>query len=1068
MTRGVTEDHVEQATLEWLAALGWEVGHGPDGSPPDAKTPGTERDTYRETVLKHRLQGAIRRLNPHIPAGAQDEACRQVLSPNLPGLVQANRQMHRWMVEGVPVEYQKGGETRGDRVRLVDWSDVSRNDWLALNQFSIQGPKRTRRPDVVLFLNGLPVVVVELKNPGDEHADLWSAFNQLQTYKDDIPDLFLSNALLVISDGLEARVGSLTADRERFMAWRTIDGETVDPLGAMRELETLVHGLFQRELLLDYLRHFILFEDEGRLVKKVAGYHQFHAVRAVVERVLVASSPQAEASQRGKGGVVWHTQGAGKSIEMTCLGGKLMQHPAMGNPTLVVVTDRNDLDNQLFGVFAGAAELLRETPVQADTRPRLRELLSNRPSGGIIFTTIQKFTPGEDEDSFPVLSERHNIVVICDEAHRSQYGFKASLPKLHKQMKEARKTSAANEPMVLQAAEPVADYGQLRDVRYGYAQHLRDGLSGATFVAFTGTPVSLEDRDTRAVFGDYVHIYDVEQAVKDGATVPIYYESRLARLALKETETPALDDEVDELAEDEEDDTAKAAQLRRWAALEKLVGAPPRLQKVAADLVEHFENRLASLDGKAMVVAMSREICVHLYDAIVALRPGWHDPDPEKGVVKIIMTGSASDKALLKPHIHGRDIKKRLERRYKDPADPFKLVIVRDMWLTGFDAPCMHTMYVDKPMKGHNLMQAIARVNRVFKDKPGGLVVDYIGIANELKAALKDYTQAKGKGRPTIAAEDALAVLLEKMDVLHGMLHGFDYTAFRTRAWQLLPGVANHVLGLEEGKKRFADTVLAASKAFALCCTLDEALAHRDELAFLQAVKAALTKFGSSGRKLSDEQKEHALRQIMSKAVVSAEVIDIFKAVGLNRPDIGVLSEEFLEDVRHMKERNLAVELLDRLLRDDIKARFKTNVVQQARFSALLQLSLQRYRNRAIETAQVIEELIEMAKKFHEAALQGDRLGLTPDELAFYHALATNEAAVRELGDATLKKIAVELTLKLRASVTVDWSVRETVRARLRVMVKTLLRRYKYPPDKQDEATEIVLKQAESLAATMA
>ncbi|MGL4189607.1 MAG: type I restriction endonuclease subunit R [Sphaerotilus sulfidivorans] len=1064
----MTEADVEHATLEWLAALGWEVGHGPDGSPPDARTPGTERDTYRETALKHRLRDAIRRLNPHIPASAQDEACRQVLNPNLPGLVQANRQMHRWMVEGVPVEYQKNGETRGDRVRLVDWSDVARNDWLALNQFSIQGPKRTRRPDVVLFLNGLPVVVVELKNPGDENADLWSAFNQLQTYKDDIPDLFLSNALLVISDGLEARVGSLTADRERFMAWRTIDGETVDPLGAMRELETLVHGLFQRELLLDYLRHFILFEDEGRLVKKVAGYHQFHAVRAVVESVLVASSPQAEAAQRGKGGVVWHTQGAGKSIEMTCLGGKLMQHPAMGNPTLVVVTDRNDLDNQLFGVFAGAAELLRETPVQADTRPRLRELLSNRPSGGIIFTTIQKFTPGEDEDSFPVLSERHNIVVICDEAHRSQYGFKASLPKLQKQMKAARKTSAANEPMVLQAAEPVADYGRLRDVRYGYAQHLRDGLPGATFVAFTGTPVSLEDRDTRAVFGDYVHIYDVEQAVRDGATVPIYYESRLARLELKETETTLLDDEVEELTEDEEDDTAKAAQLRRWAALEKLVGAPPRLQKVAADLVAHFENRLASLDGKAMVVAMSREICVHLYDAIVALRPGWHDPDPEKGVVKIIMTGSASDKALLKPHIHGRDIKKRLERRYKDPADPFKLVIVRDMWLTGFDAPCMHTMYVDKPMKGHNLMQAIARVNRVFKDKPGGLVVDYIGIANELKAALKDYTQAKGKGRPTIAAEDALAVLLEKMDVLHGMLHGFDYTAFRTRAWQLLPGVANHVLGLEDGKKRFADTVLAASKAFALCCTLDEALAHRDELAFLQAVKAALTKFGSSGRKLSDEQKEHALRQIMSKAVVSAEVIDIFKAVGLNRPDIGVLSEEFLEDVRHMKERNLAVELLDRLLRDDIKARFKTNVVQQARFSELLQLSLQRYRNRAIETAQVIEELIEMAKTFHEAALQGDRLGLTPDELAFYHALATNEAAVRELGDATLKKIAVELTLKLRASVTVDWSVRETVRARLRVMVKTLLRRYKYPPDKQDEATEIVLKQAELLAATMA
>jgi type I restriction enzyme R subunit len=1060
----ITEDHVEQATLEWLAALGWEVGHGPDVSPPDAKTPGTERDTYREVALKHRLRDAIRRLNPYIPASAQDEACRMVLNPSIPGQVQANRQMHRWLVEGVPVQYQKDGETRGDRAKLVDWADAAHNDWLALNQFSIQGPKRTRRPDVVLFLNGLPVVVVELKNPGDENADLWAAFNQLQAYKEDIPDLFQSNGLLVISDGIEARVGSLTADQERFMAWRTIDGLAVDPLGPMKELETLVHGLFQRDLLLDYLRHFILFEDDGKLVKKVAGYHQFHAVRAVVESVLVASNPKADAARRGKGGVVWHTQGAGKSIEMTCLGGKLMQHPAMGNPTLVVVTDRNELDNQLFGVFAGAAELLRETPVQADTRPKLRELLANRPSGGILFTTIQKFTPGEDEDAFPVLSDRRNVVVICDEAHRSQYGFQANMPKLQKQLKDARKASAANEPMALQAAEPSAEYGGLRNVRYGYAQHLRDGLPNATFVAFTGTPVSLEDRDTRAVFGDYVHIYDVEQAVKDGATVPIYYESRLARLELQEAEAPLLDDEIEELTEDEEDDTAKAAQLRRWAALEKLVGAPPRIQKVAADLVEHFENRLASLDGKAMVVAMSREICVHLYDAIVALRPSWHDPDPEKGAIKVIMTGSASDKALLKPHIYSKDVKKRLERRYKDPADPFKLVIVRDMWLTGFDAPCMHTMYVDKPMKGHNLMQAIARVNRVFKDKPGGLVVDYIGIANELKAALKNYTQAKGKGKPTIAAEDALAVLLEKMDVLHDMLHGFDYADFRTKAWQLLPGVANHVLGLEDGKKRFADTVLAASKAFALCCTLDEALAHRDELAFLQAVKAALTKFGTSGKKLSDEQTEYALRQIISRAVVSDEVIDIFSAAGLKRPDIGVLSDEFLEDVRHMKERNLAVELLERLLKGEIKSRFKTNVVQSAKFSELLQQSLARYRSRAIETAQVIEELIEMARKFQEAAQRGESLGLNHDELAFYDALATNEAAVRELGDATLKKIAVELTVSLRKSVSVDWAKRETVRAKLRVMVRTLLKRYKYPPDRQEEATETVLRQAESLS----
>ena len=1071
---GITEDQVEQATLQWLSALGWARAHGPDISPPDPKTPGTERSTYREVVLAHRLRDALERLNPHIPPAARDEAARMVLNPNVPGQVQANRQMHRWLVEGVPVQYQKAGETRGDRARLVDWDDMARNDWLAVNQFSVQGPKLTRRPDVVLFLNGLPVVVLELKNPGDENADLWAAFNQLQAYKEDIPDLFGPNALLVISDGIEARMGSLTADQERFMAWRTIDGETVDPLGPMKELETLVHGLFQRPMLLDYLRHFILFEDEGHLVKKVAGYHQFHAVRAVVDSVLKASAPGGSR----KGGVVWHTQGAGKSIEMTCLGGKLMQHPQMGNPTLVVVTDRNDLDNQLFGVFAGTAELLRETPVQADTRPRLRELLGNRPSGGIIFTTIQKFTPGEDEDSFPVLSDRSNVVVICDEAHRSQYGFSARVtggPKAGKNggskvlsKAEVAGGQTATELTAQDAGAAIAARyasAAASGVKYGYAQHLRDGLPNATFVAFTGTPVSLEDRDTRAVFGDYVHIYDVEQAVRDGATVPIYYESRLARLELKEEETPELDDEVEELTEDEEDDSAKAAQMRRWAALEKLVGAPPRIQKVAADIVDHFENRLASMDGKAMVVAMSRDICVHLYDAIIALRQGWHDADPEKGAVKVIMTGSASDKALLKPHIYSKDVKKRLERRYKDPADPFKLVIVRDMWLTGFDAPCMHTMYVDKPMKGHNLMQAIARVNRVFKDKPGGLVVDYIGIANELKAALKDYTQAKGRGKPTIAAEDALAVLLEKMDVLHDMLHGCDYEQFRTQAWQLLPGVANHILGLEDGKKRFADTVLAATKAFALCCTLDDALAQRDELAFLQAVKAALTKYGTSGKKLSDEQKDLALRQIISKAVVSAEVIDIFKAAGLNRPDIGILSEEFLEDVRHMKERNLAVELLERLLKDNIRSRFKTNVVQQAKFSELLQQSLTRYRNRAIETAQVIEELIEMAKKFQEAAKRGESLGLNSDEMAFYDALAMNEAAVRELGDETLKKIAVELTQNLRKSVTVDWAKREAVRAKLRVMVRTLLRRYKYPPDRQEEATETVLMQAESLSA---
>lgn len=1032
---GISEDAVEQAMLEWLAALGWQTAHGPDISPPDAKTPGTERDTYRDVTLRHRLAAAIAKLNPHIPSVARDDALRHVLNPNVPGFVNANRQLYRWLVDGVPVQFQKDGETRGDRVRLVDFADIAANDWLAVNQLAVQGPKQLRRPDVVLYLNGLPIVVVELKNPGDENADIWAAWNQLQAYHQDIPDLFSANALEVISDGTTARMGSLTSNKERFLAWRSIDGHETDPLGAMRELETLTRGLFRRDYLLEYLHHFILFEDDGQLVKKVAAYHQFHAVRAVVRSVLQASAPGGSR----KGGVVWHTQGAGKSIEMTCVAGALMAHEGMGNPTLVVVTDRNDLDNQLFGVFAGAKELLRETPVQADTRPELRRLLANRPSGGIIFTTIQKFTPGADEDTFPVLSDRRNIVVICDEAHRSQYGFDARLPNTN-------------------------GMGESRAVRYGYAQYLRDALPEATFVAFTGTPVSLDDRDTRAVFGDYVHIYDIEQAVKDGATVPIYYESRLASLELKEEDADALDDEVDELTEDEESDEAKVATLRRWAALEKIVGAPPRIQKIAADIVSHFENRQSVMDGKAMIVAMSRDICVHLYNAITQLRPEWHSDDPTEGAIKIVMTGSASDKAMLKPHIYPKKVRDDLEKRFKDPADPFKLVIVRDMWLTGFDAPCMHTMYIDKPMRGHNLMQAIARVNRVFKDKPGGLVVDYIGIANELKAALATYTQAHGRGRPTIDAHEALAVLAEKMHVLHDMLHGVDYTAFRTQAWQLLPAVANHVLGQDDGKKRFADSVLAASKAFALCCTLEDALIFRDELAFLQAVKAALIKHGGADKALTDEQKEHALRQIISRAVVSDQVIDIFSAAGLKRPDISVLSDGFLEDVRHMQQRNLAVELLERLLKDQIKSRFKTNVVQSAKFSELLQQSLTRYRNRAVETAQVIEELIAMAKKFQAEAQRGMELGLSPDEMAFYDALATNEAAVRTLGDETLKKIAVELVAKLRASVTVDWAKRETVRARLRVMVKTLLKRYKYPPDRQEEATDTVLSQAESLS----
>lgn len=1028
----MTEDQLEQETLGWLSELGYAHLYGPDIAH-DGDNP--ERASYRDVLLTMRLRTAIARLNPQIPLAAREDALRQVLELGVPVQLSANRLFHRLLVGGVPVQYQKDGETRGDFVRLIDWADVRANEWLAINQFSIQGPKHTRRPDIILFVNGLPLVLLELKNPADVHADLVKAFDQLQTYKEQIPDVFHYNEILVISDGSEARMGSMSADIERFARWRTIDGVTVDPLGEFNELETLVRGVLQPAMLLDYLRYFVLFEDDGRLVKKIAGYHQFHAVRAAIGQVVSASRP----GGTHKGGVVWHTQGSGKSITMTCFAARVMQEAAMENPTILVITDRNGLDGQLFGVFSLSQDLLREQPVQVATRGDLREKLANRPSGGIVFATIQKFMPGEDEDSFPVLSTRSNIVVVADEAHRTQYGFSASL-----------------KVPDLKVAEASARY------QVGYAQHLRDALPNATFVAFTGTPVSSEDRDTRAVFGDYIHVYDMQQAKEDGATVAIYYESRLAKLSLKDSELAHIDDEVDELAEDEEEDQQSRLKSR-WAALEKVVGAEPRIKSVAADLVAHFEERIQAQSGKAMVVAMSREICVHLYNEIIALRPEWHDEDPEKGAVKIVMTGSASDKALLRPHIYPGQVKKRLEKRFKDPADPLQLVIVRDMWLTGFDAPCVHTLYVDKPMKGHNLMQAIARVNRVFKDKQGGLVVDYIGIANELKAALKEYTASKGRGRPTVDAHEAYAVLEEKLDVLRSLLHGFDYGDFLIGGHKLLAGAANHVLGLKDGKKRFADNALAMSKAFTLCCTLDEAKAVREEVAFLQAIKVLLTKRDISAQKKTDEERELAIRQIIGNAVVSGEVVDVFEAVGLDKPNIGLLDDEFLADVRNLPEKNLAVELLERLLEGEIKSKFASNLAQEKKFSELLDSVIKRYQNRSIETAQVIEELIEMAKKFAAASKRGEQLGLNDDELAFYDALANNEASVRELGDEILAKIAHELTASLRQNVTVDWSNRDSVRAKLRLLVKRILRKYKYPPDRQEEAAQLVLAQAETL-----
>ncbi|MEA3588164.1 type I restriction endonuclease subunit R [Pseudidiomarina sp. 1APP75-27a] len=1046
----MTEDQLEQQCLDWFAESGWEIAHGPDIA---HDGPSPERSDYKQVLLIADLENAVRRINPHLPQSAIEQVVALVRKPESLDTTVNNRSFHRYLIEGVPVEYKRDEEIVHDHAFLIDFADVSANRFRAINQFTIEGSKQLRRPDVIGFINGLPLAVIELKSHTSEKADIWDAFNQIQTYKSEVADLFVYNEASIISDGYNARIGSLTANQERFMPWRTIKHEDDKPLLDW-QLETMVRGFFNRELFLDYIRYFVIFEnDADQLIKKIAGYHQFHAVREAVKATIIAAQKpkqNAAGEKRAtygdevvpgskKAGVVWHTQGSGKSISMCCYAGKLLQQPEMNNPTLIVVTDRNDLDGQLFATFSAAKELLKQDPVQAKDRDAVRRLLAERESGGIIFTTVQKFALLDDESDHPILNDRHNIVVISDEAHRSQYGLKATLKK---------------------------DGGY----KFGYAKHMRDALPNAAFIGFTGTPIANEDKDTRAVFGDYVSIYDIQDAVDDGATVPIYYESRLAKLDLNRELIEELSDQVDEVVEDEEDVSQRERTKGEWSRLEKLVGAGPRLQQVAADLVEHYETRSKSMDGKAMVVAMSREICASLYNEFVALRPDWHDPDPEKGTIKIVMTGSASDKALLQPHIYNKQTKKRLEKRFKNINDPLKLVIVRDMWLTGFDAPCCHTMYVDKPMKGHNLMQAIARVNRVFKDKPGGLVVDYIGIANELKQALKTYTDAKGKGEPTHSAEEAFAVLLEKLDVIRGLFapgpkgNGFDYSEFEENPNQLLVPTANYVLGLEDGKKRFLDTVLAMSKAYSLCSTLDEAHTYHKEVAFLSAVKTAITKYTTVDKKLTQEEKNSALKLILDNAVVAEGVTDVFALCGLDKPNIGLLSKEFLEDVRQMPYKNFAVELLEKLLKDDIKAKTRNNVVQEKKYSERLQETLRKYNNRGIETAQVIEELIAMAKQFQAELARDEALGLNPDEVAFYDALANNESAVRDLGDDILKAIAIEITQKLRASTTVDWQVRESVRAKLRILVRRTLQRYKYPPDKAPEAVELIMQQAEVLS----
>ena len=843
------------------------------------------------------------------------------------------------------------------------------------------------------------------------------------------------------------------------MPWRTQKNENDRPQLEF-QLETIVRGFFDRTLFLDYIRHFILFEQNGdNLIKKIAGYHQFHGVREAVRVTQIAAAKSSDGKAHetratygkeivpgsGKAGVFWHTQGSGKSISMCCYAGKLLQQPAMNNPTLIVVTDRNDLDGQLYQQFCSAQALLKQTPEQADSREALRQKLTERQSGGIIFTTIQKFSLLADEASHPVLCDRANVVVISDEAHRSQYGLQAKL-----------------------------DTKTGRYI-YGYAKHLRDALPHASFIGFTGTPIAQADKDTRSVFGDYVSIYDIQDAVDDQATVPIYYQSRLAKLDLNQAAIAELNQQVEEVIEDEEDKASREQTKSQWAQLAKLVGAEPRLKQIAKDIVTHLETRNANLEGKAMIVAMSRDICVNLFDEIIALRPDWAGTklqkngqdigyNPEDGAIRIIMTGSASDRAPIQQHVFSKAQKKRLEARFKDPTDPLKLVIVRDMWLTGFDAPCCHTMYVDKPMNGHNLMQAIARVNRVFRGKEGGLVVDYIGIAGALQDALKEYTDAKGRGQPTLNTAEAYAVLLEKVDILRGLFHGFDYHQYATQALALLLPAANHILGLKDGKGRFLDVMAAVTKAFSLCSTLDEAADLRQELAFFSAIRAILVKDTTTDRKYTEAAKHSALKQILDNAIVAEDVTDVFELAGIQKPNIGLLSDEFLEEVRHLPTQNLAVALLEKLLRDEIRSRSRSNVVQEKKYSDRLLESLRRYHNRAIETTEVIEELIRMAQDFRAALQRQEELGLSTEEIAFYDALANNESAVRELGDETLKKLAIELTQKLRKSTTIDWQVRDSVRAQMRTLVRRLLKRYKYPPDQQQDAINLVLRQAEEIS----
>ena len=1056
-----TETDVELAALSYFETLGYSYLCGYDIAPGE---PNAERQKLTEVILENRLRNAISQINPHLPSDTIDEVVRQVLRSETQNLFENSRRFHHLLINGVPVTYQNHDRTVHDQAWLIDWNTPNNNDWLVVNQFTVTENRKNRRPDVVIFINGLPIAVIELKNAASETADLEAAFNQLQTYKRDIPSLFTFNALLVVSDGMTARIGSLTADRHRFMPWRipphpqanvlpfpnrtqpkaaeagAIYAATVSPNAP--ELEVLISDVFERSHLLDLIRFFIVYEVDGETItKKMAGYHQYHAVNKAVAETVQATAPQGDK----RVGVIWHTQGSGKSLSMAFYAGKIIQHPVMANPTLVVLTDRNDLDDQLLTTFSKCQDLLRQKPVQANDRADLKAKLQVA-SGGVIFTTIQKFAPEDRGGDYEMLSDRRNIVFIADEAHRSQYGLKARVIKTT--------DKATGEEGAYTA--------------YGFAKYLRDAIPNASFIGFTGTPIDKADASTRQIFGDYIDIYDIQRAVEDGATVRLYYEARLAKIALNEQERPKIDPDFEDVTEGEEQ-TTKEKLKSKWAQLEAMVGTEKRQALIAQDILNHFDNRLAALEGKGIIVCMSRRICAELYKQIIRLRPEWHSDKDEAGAIKVVMTGSAADKVDLQPHIRTKKGRDAIANRLRDPNDPIKLVIVRDMWLTGFDAPCLHTMYIDKPMKGHNLMQAIARVNRVFGAKPGGLVVDYLGIAQDLKTALMDYTESD-RGQTGIPIAEAVALMQEKYEIVSAMLHGLDYSRFFTGTpperlttlreatdWILRPDFQE-----DNGTPRYIQAVTELSKAFALCATEEAAISIREQVGFFQAIKAILSKHTVEGTH-SKADIDAAVRQIVTRAVASDQVIDIFATAGLDKPEISILSDEFLAEVRDLPQKNLALEVLRKLLHDEIRARSRRNVVQSRTFSEMLENAIRRYQNRSIESAQVIQELIELAKEMREASQRGEALGLSEDELAFYDALEVNDSAVQVLGDETLKAIARELVEAVRRNVSIDWTERETVRAKLRTIVKRLLRKYGYPPDKQEKATQTVLAQAETL-----